>query len=114
MVGAVGIEIASLLSKPNKESGVAPPPYSNWSLLEPSCLRFNKFRGPVRCRRSRFPRYSTRGQSPSRIFAPPILKGTEQAPGSCPRRTITCCPQLLAALIIVALRRWLTLFLRPC
>ena len=36
MVGAVGIEIASLLSKPNKGNGVAPPPHSNWSLLEPT------------------------------------------------------------------------------
>jgi hypothetical protein len=34
MVGAVGIEIASLLSKSNKENGVAPPPFPNWSLLE--------------------------------------------------------------------------------
>ena len=30
-----GIEIASLLSKSNKGNGVAPPPHSNWSLLEP-------------------------------------------------------------------------------
>jgi hypothetical protein len=39
VVGAVGIEIASLLSKSNKENGVVPPPYSNWSLLEPSTLK---------------------------------------------------------------------------
>ncbi len=32
----VGIEIESLLSKSNKENGVAPPPHSNWSLMEPS------------------------------------------------------------------------------
>ena len=35
-VGAAGIEIASLLSKSNKGNGVAPPPHSNWSLLEPT------------------------------------------------------------------------------
>jgi hypothetical protein len=35
MVGAVGIEIASLLNKSNKDNGVAPPPLINWSLLEP-------------------------------------------------------------------------------
>jgi hypothetical protein len=34
LVGAVGIEIASLLSKSNKGNDVAPPPHSNWSLLE--------------------------------------------------------------------------------
>ena len=36
LVGAVGIEIESLLSKSNKGNGVAPPPHSNWSLLEPT------------------------------------------------------------------------------
>jgi hypothetical protein len=36
LVGAVGIEIASLLSKSDKGNGVAPPPHSNWSLMEPS------------------------------------------------------------------------------
>jgi hypothetical protein len=36
LVGAVGIEIASLLSKSNNGNGVARPPYSNWILLEPS------------------------------------------------------------------------------
>ena len=36
LVGAAGIEIASLLSKSNRENGVAPPSHSNWSLLEPS------------------------------------------------------------------------------
>jgi len=36
LVGAVGIEIASLKSKSRKRNGVAPPPLSNWSLLEPS------------------------------------------------------------------------------
>ena len=35
MVGAVGIEIASPFSKSKKDNGVAPPPLSNWSLLEP-------------------------------------------------------------------------------
>ncbi len=35
LVGVVGIEIASLLSESNKANGVAPPPYPNWSLLEP-------------------------------------------------------------------------------
>jgi len=34
-VGAVGIEIASLLNESNKDNGVAQPPHSNWSLLEP-------------------------------------------------------------------------------
>jgi len=36
LVGAVGIEIASLHSKSRKRNGVAPPPLSNWNLLEPS------------------------------------------------------------------------------
>jgi hypothetical protein len=36
LVGAVGIEIASLTSKSFRGNGVAPPPHSNWSLLEPS------------------------------------------------------------------------------
>jgi len=36
LVGAVGIEIASLLSKSNRGNGVAPPPRSNWCLMEPS------------------------------------------------------------------------------
>jgi hypothetical protein len=35
LVGAVGIEIASLLSKSTRANGVAPPPDPNWSLLEP-------------------------------------------------------------------------------
>jgi hypothetical protein len=35
LVGAVGIEIASLTSKSFRENGVAPPPHSNWSRLEP-------------------------------------------------------------------------------
>jgi hypothetical protein len=37
------MEIASLLNKSNKDSGVAPPPHSNWSLLEPcgKIARFN-------------------------------------------------------------------------
>ena len=34
--GYLCIEIASLLSKSNKDNGVAPPPHSNWSLMEPS------------------------------------------------------------------------------
>jgi hypothetical protein len=38
LVGAVGIEIASLTSKSFRGNGVAPPPHSNWSLLE-SCYR---------------------------------------------------------------------------
>jgi hypothetical protein len=37
LVGAVGIEIASLTSKSIRGNGVAPPPHSNWSLLEPKC-----------------------------------------------------------------------------
>ena len=38
VVGAkvVKIEIASLTSKSFNGHGVAPPPYFNWSLLEPS------------------------------------------------------------------------------
>jgi hypothetical protein len=36
MVEAVGIEIASLLSKSNKGNSVAPPPHSNWSLMGPT------------------------------------------------------------------------------
>ena len=35
-VGAVGIEIASLIYKSFKRNGVAPPPKFNWRLLEPS------------------------------------------------------------------------------
>jgi hypothetical protein len=35
LVGVVGIEIASLFSKSNKDNGVASPPRFNWSLLEP-------------------------------------------------------------------------------
>jgi hypothetical protein len=35
LVGAVGIEIASLTSKSFEENGVALPPNPNWSLLEP-------------------------------------------------------------------------------
>jgi hypothetical protein len=41
LVGAVGIEIASLTYKSNKENGVAPPPHSNWSLLEPRSDKLN-------------------------------------------------------------------------
>ena len=37
--GVVGIEIASLLSMSNKGNGVAPPPHSNWNLLEPSLAK---------------------------------------------------------------------------
>jgi hypothetical protein len=36
LVGAVGIEFTSLHSKSRKRNDVAPPPLSNWSLLEPS------------------------------------------------------------------------------
>jgi hypothetical protein len=35
LVGAVGMEFASLLSKSNEENGVAPPPHSNWYQLVP-------------------------------------------------------------------------------
>jgi hypothetical protein len=42
ILGAVGIEIAPLLLKSNKENGVAPPPLSNWSLLEPSTGAYPK------------------------------------------------------------------------
>jgi len=50
LVGAVGIEIASLLSKSNKENGVAPPPFSNWSLLEPNHRRIGGSDPGNRCR----------------------------------------------------------------
>ena len=40
MVGAVGIEISSLLSKSIKENGVAPPPHSKWCQLAPSAAQF--------------------------------------------------------------------------
>jgi len=36
MVGAVGIEIASLTHKSKKGNGVAPPPHSNWCQLVPT------------------------------------------------------------------------------
>jgi hypothetical protein len=36
LIGAVGIEFASLTSKSSKAKGVAPPPCSNWSLMEPT------------------------------------------------------------------------------
>ena len=36
LVGAVGIEIASLTSKSFNENGVALPPSSNWSRVEPT------------------------------------------------------------------------------
>jgi hypothetical protein len=36
LVGAVGVEFASLHSKSRRGNGVAPPPLFNWSLLEPS------------------------------------------------------------------------------
>ena len=35
LVGAVGIEIASLTSKSFSRNGLAPPPHSIWSRLEP-------------------------------------------------------------------------------
>lgn len=37
-MGVVGIEIATLTTKSFKRNGVAPPPCSNWSLLEPNLL----------------------------------------------------------------------------
>jgi hypothetical protein len=36
---AMGIEIACLTCKSFKANGVAPPPHSNWSLLEPNLTR---------------------------------------------------------------------------
>ena len=42
MVGAVGTEIASLTFKSFNSNGVAPPPYSNWSLMEPSTGAYPK------------------------------------------------------------------------
>jgi hypothetical protein len=39
LVGAVGIEIASLTSKSFNTNGVAPPPLSNWSHVEPRDIR---------------------------------------------------------------------------
>jgi hypothetical protein len=41
LVGAVGIEIASLLSKSNKGNSVAPPPHSNWSRMEPTTAKLS-------------------------------------------------------------------------
>jgi hypothetical protein len=38
-VEAVGVEIASLLYKASKGNGVAPPPPSNWSLLESKAIQ---------------------------------------------------------------------------
>ena len=35
LLGAVEIEFTSPSSKSRKRNGVAPPPLSNWSLLEP-------------------------------------------------------------------------------
>jgi hypothetical protein len=42
LVGAVGIEIASLTVKSFNINGVAPPPYSNSSLMEPSTDAYPK------------------------------------------------------------------------
>ncbi len=39
MVGAVGVEITSLSYKSRKRNDIAPPPFFNWSLLEPSRAR---------------------------------------------------------------------------
>jgi hypothetical protein len=38
----VGIEIASLTLKSFNSNGMAPPPYSNWSLMEPSTGAYPK------------------------------------------------------------------------
>jgi len=45
LVGAVGIEIASLTSKSFIINGVAPPPHPNWSFLEP-CNILNRQLSP--------------------------------------------------------------------
>lgn len=39
LVGAVGIEIASIFHKSNKENGVAPPPFPIGAKLVPTALR---------------------------------------------------------------------------
>jgi len=50
LVGAVGIEIASLLSKPNKGNGVAPAALPNWCHLVPCLMsrRRDKLEGSIR------------------------------------------------------------------
>jgi hypothetical protein len=50
MVGAVGIEVASLNYKSFKANGVAPPPCSNWSLMEPNlCIEHDNLTWTVFC-----------------------------------------------------------------